>query len=124
MKEIGIIKLEDLTIHKKVNYFTLICHAIMRMDSNNLFELLDDDIDYEDIGKTSFVLKLKNRFIEHRIMGDTEMKLDLDHCLGCNCDQPVCRFIGNNSKSEFALFFDIKENRIVDIYPCHLYGDL
>ncbi|HUH27702.1 hypothetical protein [Gelidibacter sp.] len=120
----GIITLEDLTYHKKVNSLTLFCHAIMCMNSNNLFDLLDGDIDYEDIGKINFILKLKNRFIEHQIMGDTELKLDLDHCLNCNCDQPVCRFVGNNSKSEFALFFDIKENKIVDIYHCHLYGEL
>lgn len=122
MKENAIIKLQDLDSHKKVNEFSLICYAIMCMDSNFLFDLLDDGIDYEDIGKTSFVIKLKNRFIEHKIMGDSELVMDLDYCLGCNCDKPICRFIGNNSKKHFGLYFEMKDDKIIDIYHCNLYG--
>ncbi len=93
------------------------------MDESFLASLLDDDINYEDIGKSRFVNKLKGRFIYHKLIGDTELILDLDACNSCNCNAPVCKFIGNNSKEHFALYFDFKKNKIIDIYHCNWYGN-
>jgi len=97
--------------------------SIMNMDPTLLHQLLEDNINYEDIGKQLFIDKLSERFNKHKIYGDTEFYLDIDFCKGCSCDNPVSKFIGNNSKLHFALFFQIEENKIIDIYHCNWYGD-
>lgn len=115
--------LSDFKISKQEDGIINIFKAIMAMNTYDLYLLLDDEIDYEDIGKDPFVDKLDEHFNKHRIYGDTEFYLDLDFCKGCNCEKPVCKFIGNHSNLHFALFFEIKENQIVDIYHCNWYGD-
>ena len=59
----------------------------MNMSPYTLTELLDDDIDYEDIGKDKFIEKLNDRFNDHKTQGDSELLLDLDYCKGCNCNR-------------------------------------
>lgn len=96
--------------------------AIMSMDVSLLYYMLDDSIDYEDIGKIKFIQKLTDRFEKHKTLGDSEFYLDLDCCKSCNCEQPVCKFVGNHSQKHFALYFDIQHECIVDIYHCNFYG--
>ena len=97
--------------------------AIMEMNSFTLEMLLDAKIDYEDIGKDKFIEKLYDKFQEHRTWGDSELLIDFDSCNGCNCNQPVCKFIGNHSGKTFALYFEIQKEKITDIYHCNWYGD-
>lgn len=94
----------------------------MSMDQHWITALLSDDINYEDIGKSKFIDKLKRRFSYHKKVGDTELFLELDVCKSCNCNYPVCKFTGNNSGKHFGLFFDFKKDQIIDIYHCNLYG--
>ena len=85
--------------------------------------LLDDAINYENIGKLKFIEKLNDRFNEHKTLGDSELLLDLDYCKSCNCNKPVCKFIGNYSGKHFALFFEMTKEEITDIYHCNWYGN-
>ena len=85
--------------------------------------LLDDAINYENIGKLKFIEKLNDRFNEHKTLGDSELLLDLDYCKSCNCNKPVCKFIGNYSAKHFALFFEMTKEEITDIYHCNWYRD-
>ena len=124
MKQSSIVKLENLESYKSINDFSLICYAIMCMDPIFLESLLDDNILYEDIGKIKFVEKLNDRFTEHKTWGDSELLLDIDYCNGCNCNKPVCKFVGNTSGKHFALFFEFTHEEITDIYHCNWYGDL
>jgi hypothetical protein len=114
---------KELLQIKKAKLIHYIWYAILSMNFSGLEELLDDDIDYEDIGKEEFILKLKNRFSEDIIAGDTEYTLDFSSCNACNCNEAVCVFTGNNSKRSFALYFDFKNDTIVDIYHCNFYSD-
>lgn len=109
---------------KTVEPIHLIWYAILSMDTSRLDYLLDDNIHYEDIGKEEFIIKLKTRFLEDMLSGDTEYTLDFSSCNSFNCNKAVSLFTGNNSKKSFALYFDYKDESIVDIYHCNFYGDL
>lgn len=123
MKQKALFTCEEFESYKKINDVSMICYAIMNLNSLFLKELLDDSIDYEDIGKDKFIKKLENRFIYHRTIGDTELLLDFDYCNSCNCNEPICRFIGNISKEHFGLYFDMENDQIKDIYHCNWYGN-
>lgn len=122
MKHNSTLKLAELGDLYDLGTINAVWLAIMKMEPVSLELLLDDSIDYEDIGKERFIDKLRAHFDYHRSLGDTELELDLDSCKGCNCDQPISKFIGNNSGKHFALYFDMDENTITDIYQCNWYG--
>lgn len=115
--------LVGLKKYQKVDNFNAICNAIMNMDSNALNDLLSEEIIYEDLGKQKFILKLRRTFIRYILKGDTKFNLDLDSCNYCNCNEPVCKFIGNNSNEHFALYFHFENNEIIDIYHCLNHGE-
>ena len=123
MKQNSTLCIKDLKNFQELDYINSIWYAIMKMDANLLNLLLEDDINYEDIGKQAFIEKLNDRFNEYKTLGDSELQMDLDHCKSCNCDQPVCKFVGNHSGKHFALYFEIKSDEIKDIYHCNWYGD-
>ncbi len=117
------IRVEDLNL-KKLEEVHHIWLAIMKMDIYRLESLLDESIDYEDVGKTKFIEKINNRFNHHRSLGDNELYLDLVKCNGCKNKENVCRFLGNSSNQSFALYFESKDNQISDIFHCTWYGDM
>ena len=121
MKQYATLKLEDLNQREELDYINSIWYGIMTMDTVLLDRILDDTIDYEDIGKEKFIEKLSDQFYLHKDLGDTSLELDLNYCNGCNNNQPVCTFIGNNSGRHFSLYFDILESTIKDIYHCNWY---
>ena len=124
MKRNSVLKVADLIPLDELDYINSIWYAIMKMEVGLLNLLLDDAIDYEDIGKLKFIEKLQDRFNDHKTQGDSELLLDLDYCKGCNCDKPVCKFVGNYSGKHFALFFEMTDEEITDIYHCNLYGNV
>ncbi len=123
MRHNTLIRLNDLSTKEELDAINAIWYAIMKMDSHLLYSLLEDDRTYEDVSKQDFVELLNDRFNSHRSLGDSELYMDLDVCKSCNCHQPVCKFIGNTSGIHFALYFEIKEGGITDIYECRLYGE-
>ena len=123
MKQNSVLKVKDLRPLTELDYINTIWYAIMKMELGFLNLLLDDAINYENIGKLKFIEKLNDRFNEHKTLGDSELLLDLDYCKSCNCNKPVCKFIGNYSGKHFALFFEMTKEEITDIYHCNWYGD-
>ena len=124
MRQNSILSISDLKRKIELDYINSIWYAIMKMDSYLLLTLLEDDMTYEDLRKQEFVDLLNDRFNNHKTLGDSELLLDLDYCKSCNCDKPVCKFIGNNSGKHFALYFEINKGEINDIYHCNWYGDI
>jgi len=114
--------ISDLTSGYKPNYINQIWIAIMEMNSFALMQLLDENINYEDIGKEKFIAKLNDTFNEYRSKGDSELLLDLNTCNSCNKGEPVCKFMGNVSRRSFSLFFEFTNGNITDIYHCNWYG--
>ncbi|WP_152604825.1 hypothetical protein [Psychroserpens jangbogonensis] len=123
MKQNSFLSIRNLQQYEELDKINSIWYAIMKMEPALLNLLLEDDIDYEDIGKQEFIEKLRYRFNNYKTMGDSELILDLDYCKGCNCNRPVAKFIGNNSGKHFALYFDIENEEVIDIYHCNWYGD-
>ncbi|ARV12016.1 hypothetical protein BTO09_06495 [Gilvibacter sp. SZ-19] len=123
MKRSSLLSISDLENRYNLDYINTIWCSIMMMSTEFLNIYLKPGVDYEDIGKKAFVNKLAERFEHFRELGDTELLMDLDTCHGCNCLQPVCKFIGNKSGNHFALFFEIEGQEIVDIYHCNWYGE-
>ncbi len=115
--------LKDFESVRKNDDFVNIFIAVMHMNTSRLYELFDNDIDYADVGKNKFIDMLNETFRKHKICGDSEFYLDLDYCLGCNCNLHVCKFIGNNSNLHFTVFFAMSNGEITDIYLCKWYGD-
>jgi hypothetical protein len=124
MKQYSAVSIKDLKTHKELDYINSVWYAIMNMDSFALLNLLSDRITYQDVSKQEFVNKLNDRFNNYKTLGDSELRMDFDYCRSCNCNKPVCKFIGNHSKKHFALFFEIHKGRITDIYHCNWYGDV
>lgn len=122
IKVIKMYQVRDMKPHRKLTLIHHIWMAIMQMDADYLDELLDDDLEYEDVSKGEFIEKLRSRFIDHLVQGDTELYMDLSTCLGCQCNSPVCKFIGNNTGEHFALYFELDGEEILDIYHCNLYN--
>ena len=73
MKQNSTLGIKDLKNFPELDYINSIWYAIMKMDTNLLNLLLEDDIDYEDIGKLAFLEKLNDRFNEHKTLGDSEL---------------------------------------------------
>ncbi|MFZ2283407.1 MAG: hypothetical protein WAV86_05990 [Lutibacter sp.] len=100
------------------------CSVYPGISTFTLELILNAEINYEDIRKDKFIKKLSDGFNDHLAWGDSELLPDFDSCNGCNCNQAVCKFIGNYSGKTFALFFEIKNEKINDIYHCYSYGDI
>jgi uncharacterized lipoprotein YehR (DUF1307 family) len=97
--------------------------AIMSMDYHSLWFILDETIDYQDIGKINFIEILALRFSRLKELGDTELYLEIDYCKGCNRNEPVCTFLGNSSGITFSLYFELTADKITDIYHCNWCRD-
>jgi hypothetical protein len=123
MKQNTMLSVNDLMGNDELDYINSIWSSIMKMETGFINILLKDHIDYENIGKDKFVEKLNETFNKHKTLGDSEFFLDLNYCNECNCNTPVCKFVGNVSGKHFALIFEMKDEEISDIYHCNSYGD-
>ena len=89
MKQNSILKVDDLKRFDELDYINSIWLAIMKMDYSLIGILLDNIIDYDDMDKQEFIEKLKDKFNDHKTLGDSAFVLDLDYCKGCNCNKPI-----------------------------------
>lgn len=95
-----------------------IISAYQKLDYHLLSDLLDEDCYYEDMRKTSFVLRQKKIFDSLRKKGDSEMLLSTNICTGCLYSAPVFVFTGNHSGFKHALYFEFTDDIITDIFRC------
>lgn len=101
-----------------------IISAYQQLDYHLLNDLLDEDCLYEDMRKTSFILKQKRIFDAMRKKGDTELLLSTNICTGCLCSAPVFVFTGNQSGVKHALYFEFTGDIITDIFRCWEQSEL
>jgi len=95
-----------------------IIYAYQNLDYHLLNDLLDEDCLYQDMPKTSFLIKQKRIFDAMRKKGDTELLLSTNICTGCLCSAPVFVFTGNHSGVKHALYFEFTGDIITDIFRC------
>jgi len=115
--------LSDFELQTKPDPIVSIWKAIMAMDVIELYSLLDDKIDYENIGKGQFVEKIHKTLETFKSLGDNELYLNFSYCNSCVNNCPVVVFIGNKSWRCFSLRFETENNKIIDIYHCNWFGD-
>ena len=68
--------LSDFELQTKPDPIVSIWKAIMAMDVIELYSLLDDKIDYENIGKGQFVEKIHKTLETFKSLGDNELYLN------------------------------------------------
>lgn len=114
------------TLLKKteLNQVNLILESIKNWDANAILNLLDDDKTYQDLTPKEFVLTIVKEFMFFKRAGDTQLLLTTDVCHGCNCRKSMFVFKGNKSGREYALYFEVGDNEILDIYRCNWYGKI
>ena len=92
--------------------------AYENLDYHLLNEVLDDDCLYEDMRKTSFIIRQKKIFDSLLKKGDTKMLLSTNICTGCLDCAPVFVLTGNHSGFKHALYFEFTGDMITDIFRC------
>ena len=101
-----------------------IINAYQELDYHLLNDFLDEDCLYQDMRKTSFILKQKRIFDALKKRGDTQLLLSTDICSGCLCSAPIFVFTGNQSGFKYALYFEFKGDTITDIFRCGLNSSI
>lgn len=97
--------------------------AFCEMNIPALIDLLDEDIDYDDIGKYRFLEFVRAKFALFEIKGDTHLVKSSGSCQGCSNGSFGYRFIGNNSEKIWDVIFKVDGKKIIDIYECNFFEE-
>ena len=106
-------EITEIMIHKTVAAFS-------EMNIEQLVELLDEEIEYEDLGKWRFLSLIKKQFAEFKKQGDTYLLKNPSQCMGCSFGTFGFVFRGNRSKRKWSLVFKVENGALVDIYECNM----
>ena len=106
--------LDHLSQEQAVIYF------FEKMDIVNLDRLLDDNLTYQDIKKSQYLIYLKNSFDEMKERKNTHLISYAGKCQGCKPGHKSYCFIGNQDGSHIDVLIEVDPNskRIKDIYEC------
>jgi len=102
----------------------LILESILRFNADSILPLLDRDKTYQDLSTVDFISTIKMELRAFKHSRDTKLILTTSTCQGCNCKHPMFVFKGNNSGREYALYFELDGEEILDIYQCNWYGNI
>ena len=106
-------EITEIMIHKTVAAFS-------EMNIEQLVELLDEEIEYEDLGKWRFLSLIKKQFEEFKKQGNAYLLQDPSQCMGCSFGTFGFVFKGNRSKRKWSLVFKVEDGQLVDIYECNM----
>lgn len=102
----------------------LILESILNFNADAILPLLDVDKTYQDVSPKDFITTIKLELRAFKRSRDTKLTLSTSTCHGCNCKQSMFVFKGNNSGREYALYFELSGEEILDIYQCNWYGNI
>ena len=106
-------EITEIMIHK-------IATAFSEMNIEQLVELLDEEIEYEDLDKWRFLALIKKKFEKFKKQGDTYLLRDFSQCMGCSFGTFGFVFRGNRSKRKWSFVFKVEDGELVDIYECNM----
>lgn len=92
------------------------------MDYETLFDVLDNNLTYQDARKEVFIEKIEEAFSEFKERKDSKLIPIAGICNSTVCTNKGCKgfsFIGNVSGSTLDLIFDEHNGKIHDIYYCN-----
>lgn len=106
--------LDHLSQEQAVIYF------FEKMDIDKLDSLLDDDLTYQDIKKSQYMIALNNAFEEMKKRKNTHLISYPGKCRGCKPGHESYCFIGNQDGSHIDILIEVDSysKRIKDIYEC------
>lgn len=96
----------------------LFLNAFCNMDVDSLVDLLDEELDYGDENKWSFIEIIRNKMEFFKLRKDTFFKHVNGKCQGCSKGLDVLVFSGNYSNVEWSIRLDIVEGEITSVYEC------
>ena len=96
----------------------LFVNAFCKMDIDLLVDLLDEDLDYGDENKWSFIENLRNKMEFFKLRKDTFFKHVNGKCQGCSKGLDVVMFSGNYSNVQWSIRLDVVEGEIKSVYEC------
>jgi len=96
----------------------LFVNAFCKMDIDSLVLLLDEDLDYGDENKWSFIENLRNKMEFFKLRKDTFFKHVNGKCQGCSKGLDVVVFSVNNSNEDWSIRLDVIEGEITSVYEC------
>ena len=96
----------------------LFVNAFCKMDIDSLVGLLDEDLDYGDQNKWSFIENLRNKMEFFKLRKDTFFKHANGKCQGCSKGMDVVVFSGNYSNVQWSFRLDVVEGDITSVYEC------
>jgi len=107
----------DLVV-KPISEEVLFVNAFCKMDIDSLVLLLDEDLDYGDENKWSFIENLRNKMEFFKLRKDTFFKHVNGTCHGCSKGLDVVVFSGNYSNVQWSIRLDVVEGEITSVYEC------
>jgi hypothetical protein len=107
---------------KAIKYF------FERMDIEMIDAFLSDELTYQDVDKKTFIFELSTVFDRFIDSGDLYLIAFEGACNSCIKGKFGYTFVGNKSSNYISIIFDIKDDKIVDLYDCTKFkiriGDL
>ena len=101
-------------VHKPSSVETLFVKAFCEMDVDSL----DEELDYVDENKWSFIEYIRNKMAFFKLRKDTLFKLINGKCQGCSKGLDVVVFSVNNSNEDWSIRLDVIEGEITSVYEC------
>ena len=93
-------------------------YFIEKIDIEMVDAFLDNDKTYQDYEKYLFISKLQQAFETFINHGDTYLIPIEGRCNSCFKKKTGFTFVGNNSKNYMSIIFDVKNNKIDDLFEC------
>ncbi len=91
------------------------------MDSEQIFDVLDEKKTYQDVTKDIFVSKLTGVFEKCKNEGDSHLETRSGVCTAKDCQNKGCKgisFVGNKSGITLDLIIEYKNDEVQDIFYC------
>ena len=101
-----------------ISQVDLFINAFCKMDVDSLVDLLDEDLDYGDENKWSFIEIIRNKMEFFKLRKDTFFKHVNGKCQGCSKGLDVLVFSGDYSKVEWSIRLDVVGGEITSVYEC------
>ena len=110
----------ELNILAHMSHEQAIVYFFEKMDIHNIDRLLDDNLTYQDIKKSQYMIYLKTAFEEMQLRKNNHLIAYTGKCEGCKPGHKSYCFIGNQDGSHIDILIEVDpySNRITDLYEC------
>ena len=97
-----------------------IVYFFERMDIKNIDRLLDDNLTYQDIKKSQYMIYLNAAFEEMQLRKNNHLVSYIGKCQGCKPNHNSYYFIGDQDGSHIDILIEVDpySKRITDMYEC------